>query len=85
MFYFSEKRKKGYYYVTTTYAIPEANEFMKFGAFVEARKGMRTPKTCFVCHHKFTADESIYLAPVQGDKNRIVCARCAKMINRLKK
>jgi hypothetical protein len=39
-----------------------------------------TPKTCFVCNHKFKDDEKIYLTEVKHDKNRVVCERCAKLI-----
>lgn len=77
-----KRRKEGYYYVTRQYCIQDAHEFMNFKTFVDARKGMRnTPKTCFVCNHKFDDSERIYLATVLGDKNRIVCEHCAKRIN----
>ena len=77
----SKRKKEGYYYVTREYERVSAHEFMDFKTFVEARKGMRnTPKTCFVCNHKFKDDEKIYLAAVKHDKNRVVCERCAKLI-----
>lgn len=85
MYRIEKRRKEGYYYVTRQYDIIEAHPFMDFKVFVEARKDMRnTPKTCFVCNHKFTDNETIYIAPVMRDKNRIVCADCAKKINSCK-
>lgn len=67
---------------TRQYCITDAHEFMDFKTFVNARKGLRnTPKTCFVCNHKFFDSEQIYLAAVLGDRNRIVCEHCAKRIN----
>jgi hypothetical protein len=83
MYTIEKKRKEGYYYVTRQYFILTAHPFMNFKTFVDARKGMRnTPKTCFVCNHKFADDETIYLAPVVRDKNRIVCEHCATIINK---
>lgn len=83
MYRIEKKRKEGYIYVTRQYSIISARPFMKFETFVEARKDMRnTPKTCFVCNHKFGNDETIYIASVIHDKNRIVCAHCAETINR---
>lgn len=82
MYTISKRRKEGYGYVTREYSFSgEAHNFMKFKAFVEARKGMRnTPKTCFICGHKFRDDEDIFIAPVLGDKNRIICEHCAKLV-----
>ena len=83
MFQLEKKCKEGYYYVTRQYAILPTHPFLNFKTFVEARKGMRnTPKTCFVCNHRFKDDETIYLAPVMRDKNRIVCTHCAEIINK---
>lgn len=64
------------------YTLLNAHPFMDFKTFIDARKDMRnTPKICFVCNHKFADDETIYLAQVKRDKNRIVCEHCATKIN----
>lgn len=83
MYRITKRRKEGYHYVTREYDLIAAHEFMDFKTFVDARKGMRnTPKTCFVCNHKFIDTEKIWIAGVMRDKNRIVCEHCATVINR---
>lgn len=80
-YYIEKRRKKGPYYESRVYAILPAHLFMTFIDFINARKGMRnTPKTCFCCNHRFADAETIYIAPVLNDRNRIVCKRCADVI-----
>ena len=61
------------------------NSFSKFGDFVMTRKrtyrydGKLSGLTfCFDCGHDFNENDDVYLAIVRGQKNRLMCEKCAK-------
>ena len=67
---------------TKKYEITEMNPFVQYRNLLGVIDvlGLKTPKTCFSCGKKFFENDFMYLGLVKGDKNRLFCETCGRLI-----
>lgn len=63
-----------------TYEVRRAKPFMTHYEALELIKsrGIKTPKSCFLCGNKFKIAEGLFLAYIEGHGGKVICESCGE-------